>query len=117
MSLPRKRLSSSPLQRSIARSPFIYFGLPFILTITLASFGLSTFTATRYELRDANVQQVSKEEVMKMSKGRKKVDLREEYYRLMAANEEGGEDWENKRIERLPGQKEWGDMPPEALRR
>lgn len=48
-----------------------------------------------------------------MNKNRKKVDIREEYYRLKAKDTETKnlDDWENKRIARLPGQAEWGQLP------
>jgi cytochrome c oxidase assembly protein subunit 16 len=112
MSLPRHRLTPvKGLQGAVHRQPFLYFGLPFLLTMVLGSFALSSITRSRYDYNDSKVAQVSQEESMKMSKARRKVDLREEYYRLSSAPE--GE-WENKRIERLPGQAEWGELPPEA---
>ena len=54
---------------------------------------------------------LSVEEELKMSKSRRKVDLREEYVRLKS-REGDLENWENKRVERLPGQAEWGELPP-----
>ena len=74
------------------------------------SFLLSTITQTRYDLRSSKVQTLTKEEELGMNKQRKKVDIREEYWRLK--NKEGElEDWEQKRIARLPGQAEWGETP------
>lgn len=83
--------------------------------LVLGSFALSSLTNTRYELRNSQVQSVSKEEGLKMAKDRKKVDLREEYFRLSQDGGDGGKEWENKRIDRLPGQKEWGDYSPSAI--
>lgn len=45
-----------------------------------ASWALSSFTQTRYDLRDEKVHAVSKEEELGMKKGRRKFDVREEYY-------------------------------------
>ena len=39
------------------RNPAL-FGVPFVLTIVLASFGLSSLTQTRYDLHDRKVSQV-----------------------------------------------------------
>jgi cytochrome c oxidase assembly protein subunit 16 len=83
------------------------------------------------------VTALSKEEELGMKKGRRKWDVREEYYvsstlaagtekradradrcliripqRLQATNDLGeSTDWENKRVDRLPGQAEWGELP------
>lgn len=111
--LARKSLNSSKLS-SIRKQPFILFGLPFISALVIGSFALSSLTNTRYELRDSQMHTVSKEEGMKMSKERKKVDLREEYFRL--SKDGDGKQWENKRINRLPGQKEWGEYTPSAMK-
>lgn len=73
-------LSSSPLTSSLRRHPFTYFGLPFILVLVTSSFALSGFTQTRYDLRDQRVTAVTKEEELGMKKGRRKWDVREEYY-------------------------------------
>jgi cytochrome c oxidase assembly protein subunit 16 len=111
----RQPLSSSPIVSVARRRPFFMFGLPFISILVLGSFALSSFTQTRYDLRNSKVQTLSKEEELKMDKKRKKVDIKEEYYRLQAKDlgqlDGGGIDsWENKRVPRLPGQGEWGDM-------
>ncbi|CAE6529497.1 unnamed protein product [Rhizoctonia solani] len=77
-----------------------YFGLPFILLMVGGSFALSTFTQTRYDLHEKKVSQVSKEEELHMSKNRRHVDIREEYFRLQAQDDE---DWEPVRVPRPPG--------------
>ncbi|GAA95575.1 uncharacterized protein L969DRAFT_92707 [Mixia osmundae IAM 14324] len=110
-SKPLKRAKPGGLNALTRRYPFLLFGLPFVLTIVGGSFALSSFTQTRYDLKDSKVRQVSQEEELNMSKSRKKVDLREEYFRLRAQEDELDE-WENKRISRLPGQAQWGDMAP-----
>jgi len=72
--------STNPLVSSVRRHPFAFFGLPFLGIVVGASFALQTFTQTRYDLDAQKVQAVSKEEELGMSKDRKKVDIREEYY-------------------------------------
>lgn len=106
----RQPLQSSPVVSLARRRPFFMFGLPFISILVLGSFALSSFTQTRYDLRNSKVQTLSQEEALKMDKKRKKVDIREEYWRLQAKDVVDGDSWENKRVPRLPGQGEWGDM-------
>lgn len=106
----RRRATKSPLGNAARRRPFLFFGLPFMGILVGSSFLLSSLTQTRYDLRSSKVQTLTKEEELGMSKKRKKVDIREEYFRLK--DKEGElEDWEQKRIARLPGQAEWGEMP------
>lgn len=84
----------SPLARTIKRNPLL-FGVPFCLIIVGASFGLQTFTQTRYDLQDQKVKQVqamihsviflivpeiSNEQALGLDRARKKVDIREEYF-------------------------------------
>ncbi|KAH7341985.1 cytochrome c oxidase assembly protein COX16, partial [Rhizoctonia solani] len=61
------------------------------------SFALSTFTQTRYDLQEKKVSQMSKEEELHMSKNRRHVDIREEYFRLQAQDDD---DWEPVRVPR-----------------
>lgn len=90
------------------------FGLPFMLTIVGGSFALGSLTQTRYDLRDTKVHAITKEEELGMKKNRKKIDIREEYFRLSMSGEELAE-WENKRVERLPGQGDFGEEPSKLL--
>jgi hypothetical protein len=50
-------LNSTSLQSRLKRYPAL-FGVPFLVIIVGASFGLQTFTQTRYDLQDQKVQQV-----------------------------------------------------------
>lgn len=45
------------MNRLIKKYPAL-FGVPFVLLMVGASFGLTTFTQTRYDLHDQKVQQV-----------------------------------------------------------
>lgn len=136
--LPRHELrpKNRPIISRVHRHPFVMFGLPFVATIVGASFALTTFTQTRYDLRDQQVTSIEQEDQLKMAKDRRKIDIREEYYRLSASGESDSDDWDNKlrgplsvllavilaltiplcrhrRVPRLPGQAEWGELPPE----
>ncbi|GLB34511.1 putative cytochrome c oxidase assembly protein COX16 [Lyophyllum shimeji] len=97
------------LNRTIKRYPAL-FGVPFVLLMVAASYGLTTFTQTRYDLHDQKVKQLTKEQELNLDKKRKKFDIREEYFRLSASADE---EWEPKRIARPKGLPEWGVPPPE----
>ncbi|KAM0753307.1 cytochrome c oxidase-like protein [Meredithblackwellia eburnea MCA 4105] len=111
MSFSRKPLQPSIVTTKLKRHPFALFGLPFVAIIVAGSFALSSLTQTRYNLRDEKVHAMSKEEELGMRKDRRKFDVREEYYRLAAKGDDHLDNWENKRVERLPGQAEWGELP------
>ena len=72
------------------KRPFLLFGLPFMTVIVGGSFILTPATAIRYERHDRKIRQMSREEELNVGKGKRKVDIREEYYvsrtwpRLMA---------------------------------
>ncbi|KAI8982915.1 cytochrome c oxidase assembly protein COX16-domain-containing protein [Trametes punicea] len=100
----------APAYSKIFRKYPALFGVPFVLIIVGASFGLQQFTRTRYELHDQKVTALSKEQELGLSRDRKKFDIREEYFKLSAA---AAQDWEPKRIERPKGLPEWGVPPPE----
>ncbi|KAK4042485.1 cytochrome c oxidase assembly protein COX16-domain-containing protein [Parachaetomium inaequale] len=87
----------------MAKHPFLLFGLPFMSVIVGASFVLTPATAIRYERHDRKVRQMSREEELGVGKAGtgRKVDIREEYYRLSAKN---NDDWEQKRVKRLKGE-------------
>lgn len=85
---PSKKFRSSSYNGSAAaryraalsKHPFALFGLPFIATMVLGSFFLTPATALRYERHDRKVQQVTEQEKLGMSKEKRKIDLRDEYY-------------------------------------
>lgn len=56
-------LNPTPFQKSVASKlrnrPFLYFGVPFLSIVVLASYGLQGFTKTRYDYHDTKVQTVS----------------------------------------------------------
>ncbi|KAM0326198.1 hypothetical protein ACHAQA_006795 [Verticillium albo-atrum] len=85
----------------LARRPFLLFGLPFIAIMVAGSFVLTPATAIRYEKHDRKVRQLTKEEELGLRKSARRVDMREEYYRLQAKDIDN---WEQKRVKRLPGE-------------
>lgn len=115
---------------ALAKRPFLLFGLPFMTIIVAGSFVLTPATAIRYERHDRKVRQMTKEEELGVGKAGRKVDIRDEYYvsgvedtapprqtakfsgqylltrslfqqRLAAKDLD---DWEQKRVNRLPGE-------------
>jgi cytochrome c oxidase assembly protein subunit 16 len=92
---------ASRYRSSLTKHPFLLFGLPFITTMIAGSFFLTPATAVRYEKHDRRVRRMSKEEELGIGKSGRKVDMKEEYYRLAAKDLD---DWEQKRVKRLPGE-------------
>ncbi|KJZ74862.1 Cytochrome c oxidase assembly protein COX16 [Hirsutella minnesotensis 3608] len=85
----------------IRKRPFLSFGLPFLVVMVAGSFVLTPATAIRYERHDRKVRQMTKDEELGVRRSARKVDMREEYYRLAGRDLD---DWEQKRVERLPGE-------------
>ncbi|KAK1227768.1 Cytochrome oxidase assembly [Marasmius sp. AFHP31] len=114
-----KPLNPTKLNRTIQQKPWL-FGIPFVLLMVAASYGMTTFTQTRYDLHDQKVKKariqlqislnVTKEQELGLDKNRRKFDIREEYFKLSA---ETDNNWEIKRIQRPKGLPEWGVPPTE----
>jgi len=109
---PSRPLNASPVNNILRRNPLL-FGVPFVLIIVGASYGLIPLTQTRYELQDRKVSQLSKEQELGLGANRKKFDIREEYFKLSS---KADEDWEPKRIERPKGVPEWGVPPTDPIK-
>lgn len=92
---------ASKYRASLAKHPFALFGLPFIVTMVAGSFFLTPATAIRYEKHDRRVSRLSKEEELGIGKNARKVDMKEEYYKLAAKDLD---DWEQRRVKRLKGE-------------
>ncbi|KAK7962454.1 uncharacterized protein PG986_003279 [Apiospora aurea] len=111
----------------MAKRPFLLFGLPFMSIIVAGSFVLTPATAVRYEKHDRRVRQMTRDEELGVGKTGRKVNMKDEYYvsflPLSAtswSNVSGGmltagaplqrlaakdiDNWENKRVKRLPGE-------------
>ncbi|KLT38774.1 cytochrome c oxidase assembly protein COX16, mitochondrial [Cutaneotrichosporon oleaginosum] len=104
-----KSRNPNKLVSAVRRRPFVFFGLPFLSLVVASSYALQTFTSTRYELNDQKVSAVSKEDELGMSKDRKKVDIREEYYNFFDTTSQ--DDYEPVRVPRPVGMPEWGAAP------
>lgn len=89
MAFGAKSANPNPLLRMVRQRPFALFGLPFLGLVVFSSFALSTFTQTRYDLNDSKTKALSKEEELGMSKDRKRIDIREEYYVSGGAEADG----------------------------
>jgi len=99
----------------LRRQPFLLFGLPFMLTMLAGSFFLTPATAVRYERYDRKVHMLDKDQALGLGRvrgaaqdrgkgrGGGKGDIREEYWRL-SGREKDLDNWEVKRVERLPGE-------------
>ncbi|KAI0628508.1 cytochrome c oxidase assembly protein COX16-domain-containing protein [Trametes polyzona] len=100
---------NAPAYSRVFRKYPALFGVPFVLLIVGASFGLQQSTQMRYELHDQKVTVVSplKEQELGLAENRRKIDIRGGILRAAAA----AEDWEPKQIERPKGLPEWG-VPP-----
>lgn len=92
------------------RNPTLFYGVPFITTIVLGSFGLAQFTQIRYIHHDQRHRTLSHEEALGLRADRKPLDIREEYFKLQSRND-GADDWEPKRVPRPAGMPEWGGVP------
>lgn len=88
-------------QKNLKKHPFLMFGLPFLAAMGLASVWLSSFTAVRYENRDRKLQEMTEDQILEVGTKKRSVDVKEEFYRLQGLGEQ---DWEPKRVERLPGE-------------
>ncbi|KAH7138991.1 cytochrome c oxidase assembly protein COX16, mitochondrial [Dendryphion nanum] len=88
-------------RKALTKHPFLLFGLPFLTTIVVGSFMLTPATALRYERYDRKHQQITHEEAMGLGQNRRKVNMKDEYYRLQAKDLEN---WEQRRVKRLPGE-------------
>ncbi|TBU35400.1 cytochrome c oxidase assembly protein COX16-domain-containing protein [Dichomitus squalens] len=105
---PSNPLNEAAYSRLFRRYPAL-FGVPFVLLIVGASFGMQQFTQTRYDLHSQKVTALNKEQELGLQKNRKQFDIREEYFKLSST---AVEDWEPKRIQRPKGVPDWG-VPPE----
>jgi len=86
---------------ALAKHPFALFGLPFVGTMLLGSFFLTPATALRYERHDRKVKTMSEDEKLGIGKDRRRIDMKEEYYKLAAKDLDN---WEQKRVKRLVGE-------------
>lgn len=93
-------------QKLLRKNHFLYFGLPFILSIVAGSLYLQKFTAVKWEKYDERYRQVGEEEMLSMIENKRPVDKKNDYYRLQGLlhdheNEvSSNEDYEIVRVKR-----------------
>ncbi|BFZ63721.1 Cytochrome oxidase assembly [Saitoella coloradoensis] len=100
-----KHTFTARFNAAVRKNQFLFFGLPMMGMIVIGSYVLSFATQERYNVSDRRVSQMSNEEELGLKKDRRKIDLKEEYYKLEAkglASDQG--DWEQVRVQRLPGE-------------
>ncbi|KAJ3059671.1 hypothetical protein HDU98_004362 [Podochytrium sp. JEL0797] len=81
---------------------FFFFGLPFLATMVASTAILGSLGQTKFDLKDKKVQAVSKEEELKLDSKRKRLNLQEEYFKLI----ENEQDWDMVRVPRPKGTEE-----------
>lgn len=91
-------------QKLFRRNHFLYFGLPFMLSIVAGSIYLQKFTALKWERFDEKYRQVNEEEMLSMINKRRTFDKRDDYYRLQGLlkdhKSDVSDDYEIVRVER-----------------
>lgn len=95
-----KSLWGKYMQR-MRKNSFIYFGIPFFAMMLLGTHFMTQFASIRYEQHDRRLQEFSQDDALKLSGKKRKVDLKDEYYRLQHMDLDS---WEQKRVQRLPGE-------------
>lgn len=118
---------SSRLTTWVQQSPHTRLGLPFLSGMVLTLVVLTDVYKHRIETSDARKGVYDEREALGLGPKRAATDLREEYFvrsllllatdcadagaqRLSLASERQMTDWDNRRVPRLPGQAEWGDV-------
>ncbi|PVG02920.1 hypothetical protein CPB86DRAFT_779796 [Serendipita vermifera] len=118
MSFSSKPLNSStPGLNSFLRRNPAFFGVPFVLIIVGASFGLKSFMEVGVEKKDGKVTTVTKdEEVRRKLNNARKFDIREEYFRHFSKYPNAN-DWDNVRVQRPQDVAEWGERSQDSRKR
>lgn len=93
--------------RLVKKNSFLYMGLPMMLSLGIACELLTNFTSLRYERRDKQVKELDENDALKLAtqKRRKPGSINDEYYRLQGLMEDS-QNYEPKRVKRLPGESE-----------
>lgn len=69
--------------RLLRKNHFLFFGLPFMLSIVAGSIYLQKFTALKWEKYDEKYRQVGEEEMLSLIDKKRAVDKKDDYYRLV----------------------------------
>lgn len=90
-------------QKLLKKNHFLYFGLPFMLSIVAGSIYLQNFTAVKWEKYDERHRTLGEQEMLSMIDNKRKVDKKEDYYRLqgfMNEQKDNDFDYEMVRVKR-----------------
>lgn len=88
------------LQR-VQKNSFVWVGLPFFAIMLMGTHLLTQFNSARYEQHDRRSSELEEEKMLAMSNRRRKIDIKDEFYRLQQLDIDN---WEQKRVKRLPGE-------------
>jgi len=69
-------------QKLLRKNHFIYFGLPFLLSIFAGSLFLQKFTTIKWERYDEKYRQLNEEEMLSLIENKRPIDKMNDYYRL-----------------------------------
>ncbi|RLV89633.1 Cytochrome c oxidase assembly protein COX16 mitochondrial [Spathaspora sp. JA1] len=100
-----ERSFAGKYQKLIKRNSFLYFGLPFMLSIVAGSLYLQKFTAIKWERYDEKYRQLGEEEMLNMIEHKRVFDKKDDFYRLQGLLTEhekdvGTNDYEMVRVKR-----------------
>lgn len=86
------------------KNHFLFFGLPFMLSIVAGSLYLQKFTALKWERFDEKYRQLGEEEMLTMIENKRSFDKRDDYYRLQGLlkdhSQDVSDDYEIVRVQR-----------------
>ena len=66
----------------VKKNHFLFFGLPFLVSIVAGSIYLQKFTSVKWEKYDEKYQQLGEEEMLNLIENKRTVDKKNDYYRL-----------------------------------
>lgn len=88
----------------LRKNHFLFFGLPFMLSIVAGSLYLQKFTALKWERFDEKYRQMGEEEMLTMIENKRSFDKRDDYYRLQGLlkdhSQDVNDDYEIVRVKR-----------------
>ncbi|KAL6450754.1 COX16 Cytochrome c oxidase assembly protein COX16 [Candida maltosa Xu316] len=88
----------------VKKNHFLFFGLPFLVSIVAGSIYLQNFTAVKWERYDRKYQEMNEKEMLDMIEHKRPVDKKNDYYRLQGllrdSTNEVSDDYEMVRVPR-----------------
>lgn len=98
------RTLAGKYKKLVQKNHFLFFGLPFILSIVAGSLYLQKFTSVKWERWDERHQQLSEDDMLKMISNKKSFDRKDDFYRLQGLlnehTDDVNEDYEIVRVQR-----------------